>query len=129
MKAALLFNDSFMESLANLRKIKPDNLAAAVKIKKLFLKLEQEIKIFEEARKEAAIELAEKDQDGNAIIENGNYKFSKESNIKMILKMQGLVNVDIDIEKIKLSELGDLNKLQGLSAGDLLELEPILDSE
>lgn len=126
IKVALLLSDDFGLSLLNLRKVKPESLAAAVKIKKIFKKVEEEVTLFREVQTEACKELADKDTEGNPVIINNRYQLSKESNMKLAVKLQELANVEVDIDFIDISELGDLTRLTGLSAEDLTILEPIL---
>jgi DNA-binding ferritin-like protein (Dps family) len=70
--------------------------------------LKNAIELFDEARRNLLETYAEKDEAGNAKIENGNYVISnKEEFAKKFISLQN-VEQDIDFSKIKLSDISEI---------------------
>jgi len=78
------------------------------KVKKLFAKMVEDAKLFEETRLNMCKKYSEKDKDGNPVMENGNFKIA---NIEQFNKeMQELINneVEYEFEPIPISEAGEV---------------------
>ena len=70
--------------------------------------LKNAIELFDEARRNLLETYAEKDETGNAKIENGNYVISdKEEFAKEFISLQN-AEQDIDFSKIKLSDISEI---------------------
>lgn len=70
--------------------------------------LKNAIELFDKARRNLLETYAEKDETGNAKIENGNYVISdKEEFAKEFISLQN-VEQDIDFSKIKLSDISEI---------------------
>lgn len=70
--------------------------------------LKNAIELFDEARRNLLETYAEKDEAGNAKIENGNYVISnKEEFAKEFISLQN-AEQDIDFSKIKLSDISEI---------------------
>lgn len=70
--------------------------------------LKNAIELFDEARRNLLETYAEKDEAGNAKIENGNYViYNKEEFAKEFISLQN-AEQDIDFSKIKLSDISEI---------------------
>jgi hypothetical protein len=125
MKVAQLINENFLGSLEKLR-VQKLPLKASYQIAGISKKVREEFGRFEEARKNALEQLAEKDEAGNPIVENGSFKLDKEGLKELSRQLKEVVELEIDVQKIKLSDLGDLSKVE-LSAQDVEILEAIIE--
>ena len=86
-------------------KFKADTAFAIIKNAKV---LKNAIELFDEARRNLLETYAEKDEAGNAKIENGNYVISnKEEFAKEFISLQN-AEQDIDFSKIKLSDISEI---------------------
>ena len=85
-----------------------DKLDCCVAIIKNAKVLKNAIELFDEARRNLLETYAEKDEVGNAKIENGNYVISnKEEFAKEFISLQ-TAEQDIDFSKIKLSDISEI---------------------
>lgn len=125
MKVAQIINENFLNSLERLR-VQKLPLKASYQLAGISKKVREEFNKFEEARKNALEQLADKDENGQAIVENGSFKMSKEATLELAKQLKEVVNIDIEVQKIKLSDLGDLSKVE-LSAQDVEILDAILE--
>lgn len=116
------FSDSFKKLMAGgILKVPAKD---AFRLKKISQKIEQEVTIFEEVRKQIAADLAFKDEQGNAIIENGNYQLSDENKAILNTKLAELLNVEIDLgEKFPFESFEKLD----LSINDLVNLDALIN--
>ena len=86
-------------------KFKANTAFAIIKNAKV---LKNAIELFDEARRNLLETYAEKDEAGNAKIENGNYVISdKEEFAKEFISLQN-AEQDIDFSKIKLSDISEI---------------------
>lgn len=86
-------------------KFKADTAFTIIKNAKV---LKNAIELFDEARRNLLETYAEKDEAGNAKIENGNYVISnKEEFAKEFISLQN-AEQDIDFSKIKLSDISEI---------------------
>ena len=86
-------------------KFKADTAFTIIKNAKV---LKNAIELFDEARRNLLETYAEKDETGNAKIENGNYVISnKEEFAKEFISLQN-AEQDIDFSKIKLSDISEI---------------------
>lgn len=128
MKVSELLNENFTVSLANFRKTKSKNmtLETAIKIKKVCDLVTKEFDLFQEARLEAASLFADKDDTGAPVIENNSFRLSQENHMKLNEKLAEIINKEIPIETIKMSELGNPKEVFGLSTEDVINLQSVL---
>lgn len=92
-------------------------------IKRMWKKIQDENRIFEETRKQICIEHAEK-ENGEPVICDGSYVFSENAKLIVSARVSELAASEISFDrKIPLEELSNAK----LSAKDLLVLEGIID--
>ena len=79
----------------------------AFSIAKNIKKITQELEIYEETRKKILEEKADKDSEGKAIIEEGNYKLSSNVMNEVLEEINQLQQneVDLDLSKIQIEDL------------------------
>ena len=125
MKLAVIINSTFVEALAKLKEQKLP-LKAAMQVSAISKKAVEEMASFEALRIESAETLADKDESGKPVIVDGNYKIPKGKVTEFTLEVAEALNIEIDLGKIKTSDLGDISKIS-LSANDFETLSPIFD--
>jgi hypothetical protein len=95
----------------------------AFKIKRLVISTDAEITKYNQLRNSLIEEFASKDEKGEVQKdEEGNVVFTSENKIEFLKKQTELQNMDVLIQTVKLSELGDAV----LSAADLFALDEII---
>lgn len=125
MKLAQVVNRNFLEAIERLRGQKV-SMKAAFALAKISKKIRQEVSDFEEARKSALERLCDRDENNLPVMENGNFKLSSESLIKLADELNDLTSMEIDIEKINIKDLGDISSIS-MSTHDAETLEPLFD--
>lgn len=86
------------------------NAILSYKFSKIANQVKNEIDVIEKARVKIIEELAEKDDKGEFILNNGQYTFTNENKKIVTGKLDELLNCDseLQIKKIKLDELKDI---------------------
>lgn len=86
------------------------NAILSYKFSKIANQVKNEIEVIEKARVKIIEELAEKDDKGEFILDNGQYTFNNENKKTVTDKLDELLNCDseLQIKKIKLDELKDI---------------------
>jgi len=111
---------------AALEKVKDGSLPVltAWKVKNLLIKFNEEVKKYEEFRGELVRKHSQKDESGQPQLDQNNTINVAEGNLQEFFKdLQEVLNQEVDIGSLKLSELG--TKLE-LSADDLLKLDSLI---
>ena len=121
MKLGTLIDPKFQQALLSLMR-KEIPAMASFKLKTIQKKLGEELKKFDEVRKEYLEKFAEKDEAGKAIIEKDAYKLSEENQKLFNEAMDELGNLEVDIGSIKVHELGAIS----ISALDLVVLDGLV---
>lgn len=87
------------------------NAILSYKFSKIANQIKNEAEIVDKTRIKIIEELAEKDENGEFILNNGEYTFSDENKNIVINKLDELLDCDseLQIKKIKLDELKDIN--------------------
>ena len=87
------------------------NAILSYKFSKIANQIKNEAEIVDKTRIKIIEELAEKDENGEFILNNGEYTFSDENKNIVINKLDELLDCDseLQIKKIKLEELKDIN--------------------
>lgn len=82
----------------------------AYKIAKLVKKMEEEYALFNESRLKLLNKYAVKDEGGQPVVENGNYKVLPESIANFNQEIAELLDAEVsfDLEPISLEEIGDI---------------------
>jgi hypothetical protein len=98
-------------------------LRAAFLIKGIAKQIQDEIKKYDDSRMEALKRLGTVKEDGKLEQdENQNVKLSPENMQKFTEELQGLLDVDVTISSIKISDLGSNAQLSAADASALEEL-------
>lgn len=99
----------------------------AYRILKNIKRISEELKVYEETRKNIVEEKANKDKNGNPIIKENQYDLSSQNLKKCNQEIEKLLNeeVDIEIKKVKLSEIDAI----GLSPFQIDLIEFMIDLE
>lgn len=118
----LLIARSALVSLANAKGL---SAVIAYHISKDIKLINEEIKNYEETRTKLIEEKANKNEDGNPIIEDDAYSLSNESLVYVEKELNSLLNesIDLDIKKISLN---DIDKA-GLSPLEISSIEFMLE--
>jgi len=99
----------------------------AWKVAKLLKKLEEELNLFTSTREKLIKEYAEKDENGNFVIneKTNEYTFSEENMNKFMTELNELTEgtVHIDADKIRLDELENLD----FTPTQMVGLEPFIE--
>lgn len=90
-------------------------------IAKNIKKIAPELEIYEETRGKLLEEKADKDSEGKAIIEGGNYKLSSNARREALDEISQLQQNEVDLDLTQI-ELEDLNSA-GLTPQELLSIE------
>lgn len=126
MKLSRVANQEFRNCLMRLSK-KPIPLKTAFKLKTIIKMVNEEHQKYEECRKEALNRLSEKDENGNIRLdESGRAKLSEENSKLFAKEFKDLLETQLEIPKIKASELGEDLKI---STEELLLLEDLILEE
>lgn len=123
MKLNKLIDPAFQTAL---KKVSAQELplAAAFKLKGIMKRGDEELAKYEEIRKSALEKLGERDENGQLILEqNGTVKLSQENLTSFIGELNALLDTQVDIGTLQITELG--NKLS-ISVSDLMVLGDIL---
>lgn len=123
MKLVKITDDKFhvlMKKISN----EPLPLKTAFKIKGIYKKIQEEYAKYDEVRQQALLNYGLKDSNGNIQLdEHNNVRFDDLGRAAFNKDMVDLLSTEINVENIKLSELGDNLKL---SAIDLELLDGLL---
>ncbi len=124
MKLARLIDPEFQKSLSSLSKQQLP-LKVAYKLRNVLKKVEEEINIYEDLRKEALNRYGKKKEDGTLETnESNNVLFSsKEEMISFLKEIGELTSSEVEMPSISVDELGENIKL---SAEDILNLDGFL---
>ena len=123
MKLSTLIEPNFNTAVKKL--ISQDvPLSAAFKLKGIIKRCNEEIAKYEEVRKAALEKLGDRDEQGNLLpTENGSVKLSQGSMQKFAVELSALLSSEVDVGKLKISDLGDK---VNLSMNDLLALGDLI---
>jgi hypothetical protein len=126
MKLSQLSSSEFKTAFQTLMKSQLP-IKTTFALKKLTIKLESELKLFEETRESIVKEFGEKDEQGNLKQnENGmvNLDLSKASEWQP--KIQELMALETEVQSFELSDLGDkleLSTAELFALGDLIKVD------
>jgi hypothetical protein len=126
MKLSQLSSSEFKTAFQTLMKSQLP-IKTTFALKKLTIKLESELKLFEETRESIVKEFGEKDEQGNLKQnENGmvNLDLSKASEWQP--KIQELLALETEVQSFELSDLGDkleLSTAELFALGDLIKVD------
>lgn len=124
MKLSMVVSPRLNEALNKLVKAEIP-VAAAYKLKTIVVKVAEEQKKFEDMRTELINKHAPKNKKGEIVKnEDGGYSVAEKNKEQFFKEIQELLDVEIDLPKIKVSSLGD--KLE-ISVQDLAVLEGLLE--
>jgi hypothetical protein len=126
-----MLKPDFSEAFKKVSKVITFTGELTFKFRRIGKQIKSEKEIYFEARDEALKSLAKKNDDGEPAVNYGpngeeSYTLEKENKPKFWQKIKELEKVEIEVDEIKLSELGDL-AAHGLSADDLVPLDFITD--
>lgn len=121
MKLALFVSEDFKQALNKLSS-KNLKLKTAYKLKNILKKQAEEATKYEELRLAAIKAHAETDEKGNVLQENGSATFKEEGYAKFVQELAELGSVEVEVEKLSLEELGDIE----MTAIELFFLDGIL---
>jgi hypothetical protein len=123
MKLSTLIEPNFHTAVKKL--ISQDvPLSAAFKLKGIIKRCDEEIAKYEEVRKVALEKLGDRDEQGNLLqTENGSVKLSQGNMQKFAVELSALLSSEVDVGKLKISDLGDK---VNLSMSDLLALGDLI---
>lgn len=125
MKLAKIIDPRFTNSFKKLT-AEALPLKTAFKLKDTAKKIEEAFTKYEELRKVAINKYGKKDDKDTLVMdENGNVEFADDQMELFIKELQELVNVEVEVAKIKIDDLGDGLKL---SAEELMFLEDLFDT-
>ena len=124
IKLEQMSNPNFTRVMGALLKEKVP-VKVAFRIKTLTNRFNDELKKFSEIRTQILENYCTKDEDGQPVLdEQRNYKFESEESIQGVTKELGdLLNIEVEVESIKISDLGDIS----LSGDDLLLLGDLIN--
>ena len=125
MKLFQIFDQNFLDSFRELKSQRLP-LKTSIKLASVSRKIKEEAEILDAVRKDLLESLSEKDDNGKAVIENKQFKLSPEAAVKFSEQLKEVLNTEIDIEKIKVSDLGDISKIE-LSALDVEALSGVIE--
>ena len=124
MKLNIVVSPTFSQVVDKLVKAEVP-IATAYKLKSVIKTLGEEQKKFEDLRTSLIEKYAPKNKKGEIIKnEDGGYAVAEKNREEFFREIQELLNVEVEIPKIKISELG--SKLE-MSAQDLALLEGLLE--
>jgi hypothetical protein len=123
MKLSKLTDPQFQ---ATLRKLAGQEipLRTAFTLKGIIKRVNDELNRYDEVRHEALEKLGERDADGKIIVdERNNVKLSDENMNTLAAELNSLLNTDVDVGNVKLSDLGD--KLN-ITTNELIALDDLI---
>ena len=124
MKLSVIVSPRFSETLNKLAQAEIP-VATAYKLKAVITLVAEEQKKFEDMRKSLIDKHAAKNKKGEIIKgEDGSYSVAEKNKEEVFKEIQELLNVEVEVPKVKVSSLGE--KLQ-LSVQDLALLEDLLE--
>lgn len=124
MKLGTIVAPKFTDALSKLIKTELPVLAA-YKLKKVASIVNEEQKKFEDLRGGLVSKHAKKNKKGEIVKdENGGYAVAKENMEAFLKEVDELLSVDVEVPKIKLSELGNGLKM---TAQEMVLLEGLLE--
>jgi hypothetical protein len=125
MKLAVITSDMFQQALSRLSEGKLP-LAAALKLREINRVVYSKNKDFHEIRIGRLKSLAEKDEEGNPIIENETYKLSK-NNLDMLQnEINKLLEQDVLVPKLSMKDIADIKDIF-VAQHELAMLEGIIE--
>ena len=103
-------------------------IRAMFQLKNIVKTIREETVKWDELQLEAAKKWATKDDKGNPVLEKTDgktsyYKMTQENMIKFAAEMGELSRIEIELDNVKISELGDVK----LTTDDLIELEFLIE--
>jgi hypothetical protein len=116
-------NDAFTEMMQQLITMKVP-VRTAFKLKTLVNKINDELKKLTDLRKDIIENRCKKGEDGKPLLdEDKNYQFEPDQKLEFAKEIAELLSVEVDVEPIKLSELGsiDLTTQQLFDLGDVID--------
>ncbi len=126
MKISHLVSPTFKSSFSKLMST-PLPIKTVFALKKLTLKLESESKLFEETKKEILEMYGEKDELGELkVSENGLVNLDMARSSEWQVKIKDLSELELEVPKLKLEDLGDKLELTGedlFILGDLIQVD------
>ena len=123
MKLYSILNPEFGEVFGKLMACKALKGNVAFRLAKLAQKIKENGDIYDKLRIAACEEYAEKDSEGKCIMEENNYKIPAEKMPELNLKVQDMLNVDIEFAKIKMQDLENAE----LSANDFMVIAELIE--
>jgi len=125
MKLGVLADPRFKPALSKLQSA-PLSLKTAFKVRSLAKAIDKELVTYEETRQASLQKYGKKNEDGSLLTlgVNKNVQFDEGQFELFVKELSELNDIDVELEKIKASELGENVKL---SADDLAMLEDLLD--
>lgn len=108
------------EALKKLYETSGLSFKTALEVAKNIRKTDEVLEVYEHKRKDLIMKHAEKDENGNPVEDNGNYKIADIPSFKK--EFEELVNQDADpdIEKIKAEELENVSTLTPFEVSKIL---------
>lgn len=124
-----LSNRKIIENINALRMISQKQLPVKISyfVAKNMAKIERELKIYDQERKKLLEKYAEKDEDGQFIVEDGNIKIADIDNWNRDIKELLDIEVDVKIHKLKLEDL--LNANIDITPAELMSIDYMIEEE
>lgn len=123
MRISQLVDPRFKDALNKLV-LEPLPLRVAFKLKGVIKKVDEEFAKYEECRREALKRFGKKKEDGSLELDdNGNVVFEDGSIQEFVKELGELVAVEVSLEKVKISELGENIKI---TVDELMILDDLL---
>lgn len=122
MKLSQLTDKNFQVAVKSLMS-KPLPIKTAYKLKGVVNTVNDELAKYESLRKELIDRLSNKKEDGSIETDNsGNVLFSNENRMEYFKELRELLDMDVEVPTIKLSDLGEINVTTDeiFSLGDLI---------
>lgn len=124
MQLGLLASKPFQEVLTKLASASLP-ISSTLKVRKLLKQVNEEIKEFDAVKQSIATEYGKKNEDGSPVInEDNSVPLDEARSDEWSIKIQDLVTHEVELAKLKISDLG--SKLE-LTAIELTILESILE--
>ena len=116
------------DSLVKLIKVKFTDFKTTTNVYKLVKKVDATFDMIQKEQEKIIDIYVDKDNQGNTVIQNGNYSFkSSENRDKFLQEINALRDEEVqDIEKLQI-KLIDISNGPDLSAEDMLKLDPIIE--
>ncbi len=99
-------------------------IRTAFKVKTLVGIFNEELKKFNDIRKEILERHCDKNEDGTPKLENRNYNFSPEKMLEVTKELNELSAIEVEFTPIKIDELGEIS----LTAQNLFDLGEVIDA-